>query len=39
MHHWDRNTPGRLERICALHEQGFEVRLNSGQIEPPLEEQ
>ena len=28
-----------LERISALHEQGFEVSLNSGQMEPPLEEQ
>ena len=39
MHHWDRNTTGRVERISALQEQGFEVSLNSGKMEPPLEEQ
>ena len=39
MHHWDRNTVSRLERINALQEQGFEVSLNSGQMEPPPEEQ
>ena len=38
MHHWDRNTTGRLERISALQEQGFEVSLNSGHIELPPEE-
>ena len=37
MHHWDRNTEGRLERISDLQEQGFEVSLNSGQMEPPSE--
>ena len=39
MHHWDRNTACRLERISALQEQGFELSLNSGQMEPPAEEQ
>ena len=39
MHYWDRNTTGRLERISAPLEQGFEVSLNSGQIEPPPEQQ
>ena len=39
MHLWDRNTAGRLERISDLQEQGFEVSLNSGQMEPPPEEQ
>ena len=39
MHHWDRNTAGRIERINALKEQGLEVSLNSGQMEPPPEEQ
>ena len=39
MHHWDRNTSGRLERISATQEQGCEVSLNSDQMEPLLEEQ
>ena len=39
MHQWDKNTAGRLERISALQEQGFEVSLNSGLMEPPPEEQ
>ena len=39
MHHWDRNTAGRLERTSAPPEQGCEVSINSGQMEPPPEEQ
>ena len=39
MHHWNRNTAGRLERISDLQEQGFEVSLNTGQMEPPPEKQ
>ena len=39
MHHWDRNTADRLERISAPQEQGYEVSLNSEQMEPPPEEQ
>ena len=39
MHHWDRNTAGRLERISAPQEQGCEVSLNNDQMEPPPEEQ
>ena len=39
MHHWDMNTTGRLERVIAPLEQGCEVSINSGQMEPPLEEQ
>ena len=39
MHHWDRNTVGRLERSSAPQEQSCEVSLNSQQMEPPLEEQ
>ena len=39
MHHWDRNTVGRLERISAPLEQRCEVSLNSDQMEPPPEEQ
>ena len=39
MHHWDRNTAGLLERSSASQEKGCEVRIYSGQMEPPLEEQ
>ena len=39
MHHWDRNTRGRLERVSAPVEQGCEVSLNCEQMEPPPEEQ
>ena len=39
MHHWDRNTTGRLERVSAPLQQGCEVSINSGQMEPPPEEQ
>ena len=38
MHHWDRNTTGRLERTRAIQEQGCEVSLHN-QMEPPPEEQ
>ena len=39
MHHWDRNTAGILERSSAPLEEGYEVRIHSGQIEPLREEQ
>ena len=39
MHHWDRNTAGILERSSAPQEESCEVRIHSGQMEPPLEEQ
>ena len=39
MHHWDRNTSGILERSNAPQEQGYEVSIHSGQMEPPPEEQ
>ena len=39
MHHWDRNTIGRLERVSAPFEQGCEVSIDSCKIEPPPEEQ
>ena len=39
MHHWDRNTAGRLERSSAPQEQGCEVSIHSGRMEPPPEEQ
>ena len=37
MHHWDRNTAGKLERTSAPQEQGCEVSLHN-QMEPPPEE-
>ena len=39
MHHWDRNTTGRLERSSAPQEQGCEVSIHSGKMELPPEEQ
>ena len=39
MHHWGTNTTSRLERVSAPPEQGCEVSGNSGQMEPPPEEQ
>ena len=39
MHHWDKNTVGKLERVSAPLEQGCEVSLNTDQMDPPLEEQ
>ena len=39
MHHWDRNVPGRLERVSAPLQQCCEVSLQIGQMENPLEEQ
>ena len=39
MHRWGMNTIGRLERVNAPPEQGYEVSINSGQMEPPPEEQ
>ena len=38
MHHWDRNTSGRLERSSAPQEQSGEVSIHGGQMEPPPEE-
>ena len=37
MHHWDRNIAGLLERSNAPQEEGCEVRIYSGQMEPPFE--
>ena len=39
MHHWDRNTAGRLERSSAPQEHGCEVSIHNDQMEPPPEEQ
>ena len=36
---WDRNTAGRLERVTAAQEQGFEIEPHSAQMDPPQEEQ
>ena len=36
---WDRNTTGRLERVTAAQEQGFEIDPHSAQRDPPQEEQ
>ena len=38
MHHWDRNTAGKLKRTSAPQEQGCEVSLHSNQMETPPEE-
>ena len=38
MQSWDRDTTGRLERTSVPQEQGFEVSLNTKQMELPLEE-
>ena len=39
MHHWDRNTAGRLERSSASQDQSYEVSIHGGQMESPPEEQ
>ena len=36
---WDRNTPGRLERLGASIEEGCEVSLHTNQMETPPEKQ
>ena len=38
MHHWDRGTSGRLQRISAPIEQGSEISVPSDQMEPLPEE-
>ena len=39
MHHWDRDTSGRLQRISTPVEQGCEVSVHSDQMDPLPEEQ
>ena len=39
MHHWDRNTVGRLERSRTPQEQSCEVSKHGGHMEPPPDEQ
>ena len=39
MHHWDRDTSGRLQRISTPVEQGCEISVHSDQMDPLHEEQ
>ena len=39
MHHWERETSGRLHRINAPIEQGSEIRVPIDQMDPLPEEQ
>ena len=39
MHHWDRGTSGRLQRISTPLEQDCEVSVHSENMEPLPEEQ
>ena len=36
---WDRNIAGRLERVTAAQEQGFEIDPHCAQMDPPQEKQ
>ena len=38
MHHWDRETSGRLQRISAPIERGCEISVHSDQMDPLPEE-
>ena len=38
MHRRDRDTSGRLQRICTLVEQGCEISVHSDQMDPIPEE-
>ena len=39
MHHWDRDISGRLQRVSAPIEQGYEISVHSEQMDPLPEEQ
>ena len=39
MHHCDRDSLGRLQRISTLVEQGCEISVHSDQMDPLPEEQ
>ena len=39
MHHWDRDSSGRLQRISTPVEQGCEISVHSDQMDPLPEEQ
>ena len=38
MHHWDRDTSGRLQRISTTVEQGCEIRVHSENMDRLPEE-
>ena len=39
MQHWDRGISGRLQRVSAPVEQGYEISVHSDQMDPLPEEQ
>ena len=39
MHHWDRDTSGRLQRINTPIEQGCDISVHSENMDPLPEEQ
>ena len=39
MHHWDRDSSGRLQRISTPVEQGCEISVHSDKMDPLPEEQ
>ena len=39
MHHWDRDTSGRLQRVGTPTDQSCEVSVHSENMDPLLEEQ
>ena len=39
MHHWDRDSSSRLQRICTPVEQGCEISVHNDQMDPLPEEQ
>ena len=39
MQHWDRGISGRLQRVSAPIEQGCEISVHSGNMDPLPEEQ
>ena len=39
MHHWDRDSSGRLQRIKTPVEQGCEISVHIDQMDPLPEEQ
>ena len=39
MHHWDRDTSSRLQRVCTPTDQTCEVSVHSENMDPLPEEQ
>ena len=39
MHHWDRGSSGRLQRVCTPIDQTCEISVHSENMDPLLEEQ